>query len=289
MFGSDTGLPNPFNLSTLNGLNGFVLNGEAEGDRSGTSVSAASDINGDGVDDLIIGAPYGDPNGNSSGRSYVVFGSNTGLPNPFNLSSLNGLNGFVLNGEAQTDLSGFPVSAAGDVNGDGIDDLIIGAFSADPNGTDSGRSYVVFGRASRDLTVSKTNGAAFVDTGVSTTWFIDISNAGMVAVNGATLTDPVPVGVTNASWTCSGSSGAICPNPSGSGGINETVDLPAGSMLSYELTALVSAAEGNNISNTATIALAAGQTDINPGDNSATDTDPVGLFADGFEDELNPP
>jgi hypothetical protein len=146
VFGSDAELPNPFNLSNLNGSNGFVLNGEAVGDNSGRSVSAAGDINGDGIDDLIIGADGADPNGNFSGRSYVVFGSDAGLPSPLELSSLNGSNGFVLSGEAEDDLSGRSVSAAGDINGDGIDDLIIGAPYADPNGSASGRTYVVFGR-----------------------------------------------------------------------------------------------------------------------------------------------
>ena len=60
-------------LSSLNGSNGFKLDGENNGDCSGYSVSAAGDINGDGVDDLLIGA-YGYPSGNDKGRTYVVFG-----------------------------------------------------------------------------------------------------------------------------------------------------------------------------------------------------------------------
>lgn len=63
------------------------------------------------------------------------------------LSTLNGINGFRINGIAAADFSGGSVSSAGDVNGDGIDDLIVGATSADPNGTYSGQSYVVFGVA----------------------------------------------------------------------------------------------------------------------------------------------
>ncbi len=63
------------------------------------------------------------------------------------LSTLDGSSGFALWGEAVNDLSGWSVASAGDVNGDGYDDLIIGAFSADPNGADSGASYVVFGGA----------------------------------------------------------------------------------------------------------------------------------------------
>ncbi|MEE4329602.1 MAG: integrin alpha, partial [Wenzhouxiangella sp.] len=145
IFGSTGGLPSPLVPGDLDGTNGFVLNGEVGNDEAGGSVSAAGDINGDGIDDLIIGAAGADPNGNSSGRSYVVFGSKTGFPASLDLSTLNGANGFALNGEAAEDNSGDAVSAAGDVNGDGIDDLIVGADDASPNGDDSGRSYVVFG------------------------------------------------------------------------------------------------------------------------------------------------
>ncbi|MBU7586378.1 MAG: FG-GAP repeat protein, partial [Nostoc sp. TH1S01] len=135
------------NLSDLNGSNGFVINGIDNLDFSGFSVSNAGDINGDGIDDLIIGAYRADPNGqNYAGESYVVFGSRNGFGASFNLSSLDGSNGFVINGIDEFDFSGRSVSGAGDINGDGIDDLIIGASGADSNGqSDAGESYVVFG------------------------------------------------------------------------------------------------------------------------------------------------
>jgi len=135
-----------FQLADLNGANGFRLDGAAAGDKSGYSVSAAGDINGDGIDDLIIGAHRADSNGTDSGSSYVVFGSNSGFDATVALSSLDGTNGFRLDGAAANDYSGFSVSAVGDINGDGVDDLIIGAYRADPNGDDSGSSYVVFGK-----------------------------------------------------------------------------------------------------------------------------------------------
>ncbi|MBD2108181.1 integrin alpha [Nodosilinea sp. FACHB-13] len=79
-----------FDLSTLNGSNGFVINGIDAGDLSGFSVSNAGDINNDGVDDLIIGASGADPNGKSdAGKSYVVFGgAGVGSSGSFNLPDL---------------------------------------------------------------------------------------------------------------------------------------------------------------------------------------------------------
>ncbi len=141
------GFPAIFQLSDINGSNGFRLDGGAENDYSGWSVSAAGDVNGDGFDDLIVGAALADPNGTSSGSSYVVFGRAGGFAASINLGALDGTDGFRLDGSAAYDFSGFSVSGAGDVNGDGFDDLIIGAPYADPNDFFSGASYVVFGKA----------------------------------------------------------------------------------------------------------------------------------------------
>ena len=139
-------------LGALDGTNGFILTGINRDDRSGSSVSSAGDVNGDGYDDLIIGAYRADPNGNNSaGETYIVYGgaSAPGTGGRFNLSTLNGSNGFILNGIDAFDYSGWSVSSAGDVNGDGYDDLIIGARWADPNrDSRGGETYIVYGGAS---------------------------------------------------------------------------------------------------------------------------------------------
>ena len=162
------------NLSALDGTNGFTLTGIDPGDRSGASVSSAGDVNGDGYDDLIIGASRADPNGRSSGETHVVYGgaSAPGTDGVLDLSALDGTNGFTLTGIDPDDESGRSVSSAGDVNGDGYDDLIIGARFADPNGARSGETHVVYGGARAPgtdgvLALSALDGAnGFILTGV---------------------------------------------------------------------------------------------------------------------------
>ena len=109
------------------------------------SVASAGDVNGDGFADLIVGATGADPHGSYSGASYVVFGKAAGFGANLNLATLSSANGFKLSGVAAGDYSGVSVASAGDVNSDGFSDLIVGASGADPHGSRSGASYVVFG------------------------------------------------------------------------------------------------------------------------------------------------
>ena len=99
-----------FNLSSLNGSNGFAINGISAFDQSGESVSMGGDFNGDGYSDILIGAPSADPNGlSNSGQIYVLFGTQDPLntySDLFNLSSLNETIGFAINGVADNDQTG---------------------------------------------------------------------------------------------------------------------------------------------------------------------------------------
>jgi len=142
-------LPKEIDLGSLNGTDGFKLNGVDEGDRAGWAVGRVGDVNGEGIEDILIGALDADPHGTSgAGEAYVVFGSFDGFPSEFELADLDGENGFVLKGIQVDDHLGNSLNGAGDLNGDGYDDIVVGAFAADPDGRDhAGEAYVVFGRA----------------------------------------------------------------------------------------------------------------------------------------------
>lgn len=154
-------------VSNLGGFAGFELIGEDANSQTGFSVAAAGDVNGDGYDDLIIGAPKSAQGGTERGAAYVVFGHAGPFSATFSLADLNGANGFRITGSANNNHLGTSVSGAGDVNGDGFDDVVIGAPDATGAAAGSGVAVVVFGKnaafdASQTLTqVGLTEGIRF--------------------------------------------------------------------------------------------------------------------------------
>src|SRR5262249_3381535 len=128
--------------------------GGAAGDLVGWSVAAAGDLNGDHYDDLVIGDPSAGSDGTPAGAAYVLYGKASGFGEldgsgraVVNLANLTSADGFVIQGGAAGDLAGWSVSSAGDVNGDHLDDLIVGAPYGSAGGSFSGQSYVLFGKA----------------------------------------------------------------------------------------------------------------------------------------------
>jgi len=117
--------------------------GEGYDNRAGSSVSGGGDINGDGYDDFLVGAPRNDENGLFAGQAYVVFGQPSGWTMDVDLGSV----GASLQGEQAFDQAGQSVAHAGDVNGDGYDDVLIGANANGQGGLAAGQSYLVFGSA----------------------------------------------------------------------------------------------------------------------------------------------
>ncbi|WP_050771956.1 beta strand repeat-containing protein [Maritimibacter alkaliphilus] len=155
IFGKSSGIAN-IDLTSLTTADGFIVQGDVANDRAGWSVSAAGDVNGDGIDDVIVGAPTGSNGGTYAGEAYVIFGKSTGFTN-IDLSALTLADGFVIEGDTDFDSAGGSVSAAGDVNGDGIDDIVVGAESGGNGGTNAGEAYVIFGRSSGFTNIDLTN------------------------------------------------------------------------------------------------------------------------------------
>src|SRR5215207_475308 len=130
-------------------LSDLRLSGDLAGARLGTAVAPAGDVNGDGIDDLIVGAPrYDAGKRTNTGAAWVVFGTGEGDPES---GSIAGTPGFRIDGGAPFDTAGAAVAGLGDVNGDGLDDVVVGAPLADAGARkDAGAAYVVLGRAGTD-------------------------------------------------------------------------------------------------------------------------------------------
>ncbi|MEE2737922.1 MAG: integrin alpha, partial [Planctomycetota bacterium] len=167
----------------LNGSSGFRLDGADGGDQAGFSVSEAGDVNGDGIDDLLVGAPYADPeNRSSAGEVYVVFGKKSGYKSTWDLDSLTDSEGFVIQGIDPNDYAGHAVNTAGDVNNDGYDDIIIGAPGA---ASKKGETYVLFGG---DFTGDSTVSSASADDALS------VSSSGLVGDEAEPRDNPLTSG-----------------------------------------------------------------------------------------------
>ena len=116
----------------MNNTADVILTGAAAGDLFGTSVSTTGDVNGDGYSDILVGANSNDAGGINAGRAYIYFGG----------FSMDNTADVVFTGEAANDFFGSSLSGAGDVNGDGFADAIVGAFYNDARATNAGRAYL---------------------------------------------------------------------------------------------------------------------------------------------------
>jgi uncharacterized repeat protein (TIGR01451 family) len=130
-----------------------------------------------------------------------------------------------------------------------------------------------------DLSITKTDGLAKYTPGTTTTYTIVVNNAGPSNVVGATVTDQAPTGTTITSWSAIFTGGATGTG-SGTGNINQSLNLPSGSTATYTVVLSVPSGYTGNLANTASVLAPAGVTDTNLANNSATDTDTQDSKAD---------
>lgn len=116
----------------------IAYEGEENGDYAASSVAGAGDVDGDGYDDMLVGADYNDDAGSSAGAAYLLLGGAS--PGSGSLSDA-----LEFTGEAAGDHAGCSVAGAGDVDADGYADFLVGAYLNDDGGTSAGAAYLVLG------------------------------------------------------------------------------------------------------------------------------------------------
>ena len=196
IFGTNSGFPPNINLGDLNGVDGFKINNDnlphsrTSSDNNFFKANTAGDINKDGFDDIILSNPF---RAGNFGHVYVLFGKSTGFSANFDLSTLNGTNGFTIVGTGRNGYAGIDLDNLGDVNGDSIDDIIVtnGTYSGY---SESGKSFVIYGATSgfpielNLTTIDGTNGFMITTDG-STPENIGSSVSGIGDVNGDNIND----------------------------------------------------------------------------------------------------
>lgn len=181
--------PAVLSLAALSSGEARRWDGAANDDRFGVSVAAAGDVNGDGFDDLLIGASHADPAGRANaGEVYLVYGGPT-LPVSGVLASADAAARVRVLGIDPGDHAGISVAAAGDVNGDGLDDVLIGANAAAGG---AGEVSLLYGSASGlgaggvfDLaSINGANGVRFTGTAPADNVGDSVAAAGDVNADG---------------------------------------------------------------------------------------------------------
>jgi hypothetical protein len=215
VFGRSNGFPALVTLTNtwLDGTNGVLFAGKGMGDCCGMSVSGAGDVNGDGIADLLIGAPmpFG---GMGPGESDLVYGRSSGFPALVTLANtwLDGTNGAILAGAVVGDRSGWSVSEAGDVNADGLADLLIGAYGANPSGrAQAGETYLVLAPSLPPIVPSSGSVAGGFQVAIS----------GRNLGNGADITNVTLCGVAAAITSQSATQVVVTAGAAGAAGLGD--------------------------------------------------------------------
>ena len=127
---------------------------------------------------------------------------------------------------------------------------------------------------SADVSVTITDGQSTTASGNTVIYTIVGKNTGPSPAASSFVSDIMPSGLSGVTWTCVGSNGGICSNATGNGNINSSVDLPVGATVTFTVTGTVAISSGNLV-NTVTISGPGGVSEVQPSNNSATDSDLV--------------
>ncbi len=199
IYGNGTVLADSGVAALASGTGGFKITGGASGDRLGESVHALGDVNGDGFDDFIIGAPRAEVGAaTDQGSAYLIYGGLDPGANDIDLAvGLAASRGIAIRGSATGDQAGYAVSGAGDVNGDGLGDFLIGAPLADGAASDEGAVYLIYG------TTAYGNSGAQVGSTLSGGGGVDslVGTAGADSLSGGGGADAISAGAGNDTLT----------------------------------------------------------------------------------------
>lgn len=247
------------------GANGFRIDGASPGAVAGWAVAGVHDVNGDGADDVMVGAPGQDTaNGASSGQAAVVFGR-TGT-STIDMGSLGGA-GFLVDGAAAGDQAGNAVASAGGFTGDGSEGIMLGApFAANNGRADSGSVYIL-GGLRPNVGVTKLARPTDATVGDTVEFAVAVTNATSApgSANGVTLDDTLPAGFTPTAVTTTQGSCTVS---------GQSVSCAIGRLLpgggaSVLIRGVVTAA--GSLTNRAT-ASSTGPSDLDPSDDSGSAT-----------------
>ncbi|GHB58136.1 FG-GAP-like repeat-containing protein [Persicitalea jodogahamensis] len=286
LVGEKLGRVEHFEQTTVNGtvfarIGYLTTNGSSILDVRQFSAPRITDVDGNGVFDLLAGGYNGNVQRFELAylpvlTSIAPASSVTGISVTLTGNYLSNATGIKFNGTSATT---FTVNSANEIvvvvpSGATTGDVVV----TTPPGSSNGIPFTVL-PPSADLSITKTDGVTTATPGGSVTYTITASNAGPSSVVGATVADTYPASLTGVTWTCVGAGGGTC-TASGSGNLNDAVNLPSGGSVTYTVSANISPSATGTLSNTATVSTPQGVSDPVSGNNSATDSDQLSPSAD---------